>query len=101
VRYCVSLGAKVTARSNVGRVVGNNGGTLTGNRARSDMRIGTRNSEATVTGGTGTNANGIAHSTGTANSTVFQNFSTSSAWNNIPSGNLTVGGALPTFKDKK
>ena len=80
----------------MGRVAGKNDGSLTANKARSDMRIGASGSEATVTGGAATNANGAPNSVGTAMATVFSDFNTTT-WN-IPTGNLTVGGALPTLK---
>jgi hypothetical protein len=95
VRYCVSLGARVTCPGVIGRVAGTNGGTLTGNRARQDMKIGASGSEATTTANaTETAINGGSNSIGTAQSNVFGNFSTT-IWN--ISGNLNSG-ALPTLK---
>ena len=96
VQYCVSIGAKVTGSSNVGRVAGINSGTLTGNRARADMKIGASGSEAVPTADTTETAkNGGSNSIGTAQSNVFGSFSTT-IWN--ISGNLN-GTALPTLKN--
>jgi len=93
VRNNVSLGKTVTATTeDVARVVGQDfSGTLTNNKARANMTPsgtsdadGIHGESVTVTG------------SGTANSSVFSGWS-SSIWN-IPSGNLTVGGNLPTLK---
>jgi len=100
VRYCVSLGAKVSGNgtSSVGRVAGTNSGTLTGNRARQEMKIGTRNSEAVPTANIGETAiNGGSNSITTVQSNVFGSFNTS-IWN--INGSIALNGsALPTLKD--
>jgi len=104
VRYCVSLGAKVTGNTintpstSAARVVGTNGGTLTGNRARQDMKIGASGSEAVPTANTTETAiNGGSNSITTVQSNVFASFSTS-IWN-INGSMALNGSALPTLKD--
>ena len=81
----------------MGRVAGKNDGTLANNTARQDMRIGTSGSEAIPTANIAANAiNGTTSNLGTAQTTVFSGWNTTTTWN--ISGNLTVGGALPTLR---
>jgi len=101
VSNCVSLGLTVTGFSSVGRVVGANVGTLTNNRARSDLRIGASGSETTVTGGMGPlliHGNDLTVSFFTLLSTVFNGFDTS-IWNFNSNGSFGVGDALPTLRN--
>jgi hypothetical protein len=97
VRYCVSLGARVTGTS-TGRIAGtNNGGTLSTNSARADMKVGASGAEAVPTTNIGATAtNGASVTVGTAMSTFFSGWDTTTIWNT--GGNLTVGVNLPTLK---
>ncbi len=98
VRYCVSLGERVTGSgTNIGRIAGIYNATLTGNVARELMRIGASGSESVVTGAT-TQGNGLDVSLGVGQQgSVFSGWNYSTIWN--ISGNLVVGGDLPTLKD--
>ena len=94
---CISLGLSVLGVGDAwgsGRVVGyNDGGTLSTNKARSNMNV---NGEI-ITTGIETNSNGTDITLGIALLSLFSGWNTS-VWN-IPNGTLTVGGTLPTLRN--
>ncbi len=92
---CVSLGARVTGTGSTNRVIGIANGNMNDNKARTDMKIGASGAEATVSGAA-TNSNGASVTVGTAMSTFFSGWDTTTIWNT--GGNLSVGINLPTLK---
>ncbi len=92
---CVSLGARVTGTGSTNRVIGIANGNMNDNKARTDMKIGASGAEATVSGAA-TNSNGASVTVGTAMSTFFSGWDTTTIWNT--GGNLSVGVNLPTLK---
>jgi hypothetical protein len=98
-RNNVSLGLLVTGTDNhFGRVAGKGGyDNLYGNKARADMKIGENEWEEIVTDGAADNEDGadVAVDGTVALSDVFAGWDTN-IWN--ISGNLTLGGELPTLK---
>jgi hypothetical protein len=99
VRNCTSLGAKITTTTNstlTGRIVGNNSGTLAGNTARADMKVGVSGGEAVSTANIGAaDRNGASVTVGTAQSSFYLSWDTA-VWN--MGGNLTAGVNLATLK---
>ena len=98
IKNCVSLGLKVTTVSEfdqVGRITTSTSSNLENNKARSDMKIGERNSEVAVDG-THNSKDGESVALGIGQATVF------SGWDGLIwniSGNLNVGDNLPTLKN--
>jgi len=94
VQNCIALGARVIGSSDIGRIVGlNSAATLASNSGRAD----TDGVSGTATA-TSINGENISINSGAALSIIFKaaNGWESSIWN--VSGNLAIGGSLPTLK---
>jgi len=92
---CIALNPViVSANVNAGRVAGIMTGTFNNNKARSDMIV----NNLPAAGGNAANKDGadVTVGAGTTLASVFAGWD-ENIWD-IPSGNLVVGGALPTLK---